>query len=169
MANSENVYIKGKSRWSSLYRAETSPFGGPACYKQAIYPDSDSLNVLRQLQKEGIKNLEKRDDDGSYFQFRRPVNKEIRGDITALTPPEVLDKDGNPLRETAIGRGSDITVKLEVYSYTPKGSTKKVKAARLASVRVDNLVPFKKSVDYNEAQTKLVEGLMEQPKPNFNF
>src|SRR6266404_1704511 len=165
MANTEIVYIKGKSRWSSLYRAEVSPFGGPAAYKQIIWPDNDSLTVLRQLQKEGMKNTEKRDEDGSYFTFRRPVNREIRGELTGFAPPEVLNKDGSPLRETAIGRGSDITVKLEVYSHKVPGSPgKKAKAARLASVRVDNLVPFKKEIDYNEDQTKLVDGLMEQPK-----
>lgn len=170
--NSEWVYIKGKSRWSQLPPGPPDlGFGGTGAgrYKIIIYPIPEDVEVIRNLQKEGIKNVEKRDEDGSYFAFSRPTAIMAAGKTIGLEPPIVIDKDNNPFHER-IGRGSDILVKLEVYNHKVPGSPgKTAKAARLASVRVDNLVPFQSDTDMNERQQKILQGLTDQPKPNYNF
>lgn len=173
--NTEWIYIKGKSRWSQLFRPDIGSYGGTPKYKQTIYPDPDSLEIIRNLQKEGIKNEEKRDEDGSYFSFYRPVSILVEGKTVGIEPVEIVKADGSPFREALIGRGSDITLKLEVYNHRTtgkrdeKGNSPTAKAARLASVRVDNLIPATVKHDYTESQQRLVQGLPEQPKPNFNF
>ena len=141
---------------------------GAARYKATVYPIPEDLDILRGFQKEGMKNIEKRDDDGSYFTFSRPTAIIAAGKTIGLEPPTVLDKDGNPFHQQ-IGKGSDITIKLEVYKHKVPGREGGAKAARLASVRVDNLVPFQNEIDLTERQQKAIQGLMEQPKPNYNF
>jgi hypothetical protein len=141
---------------------------GPARYKVMIYPIPEDLEVIRNLQKEGVKNLEKRDEDGSYFTFSRATAIIASGKTIGMDPPTILDKDGKPFYER-IGKGSDITVKLEVYKHRVPGNPNGAKAARLLTVMVDNLVPFQNEIDLTERQQKAIQGLIEQPKPNYNF
>ena len=145
-------------------------FGGTPKYKQTIYPDPESLETLRNLQKEGLKNVEHRDEDGSYFNFNRPVHIMVGGKVVGLEPVEVLSSVGSPFADL-IGRGSDLTLKLEVYKHKvpgkrdAEGNPQMAKAARLQSVRVDKLVPASVKQDFTEQQQHAVKGLMEQPKP----
>lgn len=167
--NTEHIYINGKSRWSMLHRTDDS-FGGSPKYKQSIYPDQKGLEILRGLQEEGMKNVENKDDEGSYFTFNRPANITANGKVIGLSPPEVLKSDGTPLREAIIGKGSDITIKLDVYSHRVPGRPgDKAKAARLSAVRVNNLVPFEMGKDYTEEQKRQIGSLIDQPEPEYNF
>ncbi len=164
MAN-EDVYLNGKAKF--VYGiAPDMQFDKPA-WKVTLYPDDASLEIIHQLKKEGMKNWEKRDDDGTYFTFKRPtvvLNKRSGKDI-ALTPPVVLDSEGQPFTGP-IGNGSDVTVKLEVYQHnTPGGG--KAKAARFAALRINSLVPADIKKDFTDRQLEVVKGLPEQPKPKF--
>ena len=158
----EELYIRGKCKWAHVH-APNNNFGDPF-WKIDVYPDNDSLEKLRELKKDfGLKNWERKDDDGIYFTFRRPTEKFMAGRRVALTPPIVLDKD-DKLTTEPIGNTSDVTVKLEVYGYkTPTGA--KQKAARLAAVRVESLVPFEAKRDFTDKEKEVVKGLAEQPKP----
>ena len=53
-----------------------------------------------------------------------------------MLPPEVFDKDNQPIDPTTVGNGSKATVKLSVYD-TGYG-----KGSRLEAVRVDELLVF---------------------------
>lgn len=128
-----------------------------------LYPNQESLDKLRELQAEGLKNVLKKDEDGYYVSFRRPTSKLMKGKVVAFTPPVVQDKDGQQINQTAIGNGSDVTVKLAVYSHkTPTGG--KAKAARWEALRVDNLVPFEAERDFQEDQIHAISG-MKDVKP----
>lgn len=156
----ENVYLSGKAKWA---RTQT-----PDKYSKwglVLYPDAKSLEKIHKLKEEGIKNVLKKDDDGYCMTFSRPTSKMVRGKVIGMSPPEVLNKEGTrPLGEL-VGNGSDVTIKVETYGgKTPVGGT--YKAARLASVRVDNLVPFQRD-SFNEGAQKAIEGLSEQPEPIF--
>lgn len=157
------VYVKGKASWPRLMIPD------PMYNKWSIrlHPDKDSLEIIRNLQAEGIKNVIKKDDDGYYVQLSRPTHRKGRpgtADIP-LAPPQVVDADGN-MYDGRIGNGSDVTLKLEVYSHkTPGGG--KAKAARLASVRIDNLAPYDPARDLGDEERNQIRGLDEQPKPNF--
>lgn len=160
-----NVYIKGKLSWVRPDRPD--PWGN---FKATIHPDSESLEKIRELCNQGLKNQIKKDEDGYFVTFRRPSQKLIKGKVQAFTPVEILNgmteklPDGSypPLRDVAVGNGSDGIIKLQVYEHkTPSGG--KAKAARLESIRIDNLIPFKKE-DFNPDEARQVKGLDEQPR-----
>lgn len=160
---SVDVYVKGKVSW---VKAVTPNEWNK--WTLCLHPDNESLEILRDLQAEGMKNVIKKDEDGYYIRFSRPCEVELRKGVkTGVTPPEIVDVNGAPMENVAIGNGSDGTVKLEVYVHpTPGGG--KSKAARWAALRVDNLIPFNRDTDYPDQDRKDVsEGLREQPAPLF--
>lgn len=133
-----------------------------------IYLTQASYDIMMELKQnkgdtEGVKNVVSKDDDGYYCVFSRPQNKMIRGKVVGFAPPLVLQADGkSPLIDTLIGNGSDVTLKLDFYTYKkPTGG--KGSAIRLESIRVDTLIPFTMNRDFNEEEQKQVEHLDEQP------
>lgn len=164
MANyskTENIYIQGKVSW---FRPKVPNKWNK--WSTQIHPNEKGLEIIRELQAQGVKNQLKKDDDGYYTSFSRPVTKETStGKILSFTPVEVFDKDGNKY-DGNVGNGSDVTLKLEVYPHaTPGGG--KAKAVRWVSARIDNLVPFESSRDLNDFEKEAAEGLKEQPEQLF--
>lgn len=153
----ENVYIQGKVSW---LRAQVPNQWNK--YAVQIHPNPKDLEVIRDLQTQGMKNTIKKDDDGYFTTFSRPVSKEYRtGKVQTFAPPEIMDKDGNKF-EGQVGNGSDATLKIEVYEHaTPAGG--KAKAARWVSARIDNLVPYETEKDGFPEQKEAIKGLAEQP------
>ncbi len=157
----ETVYVQGKVSW---FRNKTPNQWNK--YAVQIHPNVKDLEVIRELQSQGLKNVIKKDDDGYYISFTRPVTKEYQsGRIQSYAPPTVTDKDGN-IYEGQVGNGSDATLKLEVYEHATPGG-KKAKAARWVSARIDNLVPFETETDTFPEQKVAIEGLKEQPEQLF--
>lgn len=163
MAATEYVFIEGKLSW--VKTEVPNEWGKWTC---TVHPNPVSLEKIRALQGEGVKNVLKKDDDGYYTTFSRPTQKMIKGKVVGLSPPELLQPDGKtPLKGTLIGNGSDGIVKLEVYSHkTPGGGS--AKAARLLSIMVTNLIPFELKRDFTAGQQEAVSGLTEQ-KPEQLF
>lgn len=146
-------YVQGKLKFASLFQ--------PDIYNKwyaTIYLTPESLEKIRELQAEGLKNQLKKDEDGWYCNFSRPASKEIKGRIRGYEPPTII-MNGLPFNE-APGYGSDVKLELEVYQHMTSGGGK-AKAARLKTVEVVNLVPWKKE-DYNERQQKSVAALEKQ-------
>lgn len=164
MANyskTENIYIQGKVSW---FRPKVPNKWNK--WSVQIHPNDKGLEIIRELQAQGVKNQLKKDNDGYYTSFSRPVTKETStGKILSFTPVEVFDKDGNKF-DGNVGNGSDVTLKLEVYQHaTPGGG--KAKAVRWVSARIDNLVPFEKERDLNDFEKEAAEGLDKQPEQLF--
>lgn len=153
------INIKGKASWARL----VTPNQWDA-WAITVHPDTESLEMIRDLQAQGLKNTLKKDEEGYFVQFRRPINKMIRGKVVAFTPPEVIDADNKPMDGKTVGNGSDVTVRLEVYEHgTPGGG--KAKAARLEAVRVDYLIPFNPESDFTEDEKAKIGDLKDAPKP----
>lgn len=155
----EFIDVSGKISW--LHAVGFNKFD---VWSVTLHPDAASLEVLRDLQADGIKNQMKKDPDGYYMAFRREPTKKISGKILAFAAPRVVDKDNVPLDGTRVGNGSDGTVRLEVYQHaTPSGG--KAKAARFHSLTVNNLIPFDPGKDFpveqaiKVAQPKIEEEL----------
>lgn len=163
MANnkSENIYIQGKVSW---FRPKVPNKWNK--WSTQIHPNDKGLDIIRELQAQGVKNQLKKDNDGYYTSFSRPVTKETStGKILSFTPVEVFDADGNKY-DGNVGNGSDVTLKLEVYQHaTPGGG--KAKAVRWVSARIDNLVPFESTRDLNDFEKEAHEGLKDQPEQLF--
>jgi hypothetical protein len=155
---SVDVFLKGKLKW--VQTKQPDQFGN---WKATIYPDAESLEIIRTLQAKGLKNVLGKDDEGYHITFRRPQNKKVRGELRGFTAPVVLLGDGSICNDL-VGNGSDGYLKVEVYDYKPPVG-QMAKAARLVSLRIDNLVPYNKDMLPKE-QAREALGLAEQ-KPLF--
>lgn len=152
----EFVYIKGKTKWFKHINPDV--FNKPdgtvqESWKHTIWPDNESLEIVRKLQAQGVKNTLKLDDDGYYITFNRPTKIKRNGQWIKLDPPLVLLNDNKTQFADMLGHGSDITTKLEVYEHGIPGSSKKAKAARWLSTRIDHLVPYTPNIDQNSNYT----------------
>lgn len=166
----EYIYLQGKAKW--FRPLQLNQFGK---WSHVLYPNNESLEKIRELQSEGVKNQLKKDEDGYYVSLSRPSEIEIYSPSgkkkVGLTPPTVIDADGRPFLDS-VGNGSDVTTKMQVYSHrTPgaPGSTTpgKAKAMRWESTRIDNLIVFKRETDFNEEEELKLKGVEEQPKQLF--
>lgn len=137
--NSEIMELRGKFMWSRL--VELNKYGK---WSLELYPDNESLEKLRRLQAEGVKNVIKIDDNEYHLQLSRPAQVEFqKGQVQSVTPPIVRDKDKQPLPDNVrVGNGSDGVVAVEVYTHRIPNSEKRAKAIRLYGIEVHNLVPF---------------------------
>lgn len=152
-------YFDGKAKWVKAI----TPDPKFKTWNYQHYPTDESLSKFKKLQEEGVLTTLKKDDDGYYFQLKRPTSKVMRGELVAFAPPKILDKDGNVL-DGVVGNGSDVTSKVQVYQYN-KPSGGKGKAIRWEAMKVLNLIPFK-AVDFEDAESvQQVSGLTEHPEP----
>ena len=154
------VYFKGKCSWANHLVVADSEFNK---WHVTLHFTPESLEEFRALK---LRTHLKKDDDGYFAKLSRPVNKMIKGKLIAFLPPKIFDKDGQPYTGT-IGNGSDVTVKCEVYKYTPPGGKERLNAIRMESMRIDNLVPYEPKRDYTPAEAKAADGLTDQPPPIF--
>lgn len=155
------VYFQGKCSWANHLVVADTQFNK---WHVTLHFTPESLEKFRSLK---LKTHLKKDEDGYYAKLSRPTQKLIRGKMIAFNPPLIFDKENKPLVNTQIGNGSDVTIKCELYQYTPPGSKTRENAIRLESMRVDNLVPYEPKRDYTEEQAKAAEGLADQPQPLF--
>lgn len=163
MAETKFIDVHGKVSW-----VHAVAFNKFDCWSITLHPDAESLEVLRELQSKGLKNMMKKDDDGYYMQFRRDPSKLMRGKVVSFKSPRVIDKDGAPMDGGRIGNGTDATVRLEVYTFKPPAGGHAV-AARWDSLRVLNLIPFEPGRDYPDAISVVeAESLRDAPKPHWD-
>ena len=155
------VYFNGKCSWANHLVIADQEFNK---WHVTLHFTPESLDKFRSLK---LKTHLKKDDDGYFAKLSRPTQKLMRGKMVTFTPPKIFDKEGKPLENVSIGNGSDVTVKCELYQYTPPGSKQKENAIRLESMRVDNLIPYEPNRDYTAEQSKAAAGLTDQPAPLF--
>lgn len=159
MARAELRDYQGKVKWT--WTKKLNKYNKWTC---TLYPNPESLEKLRELQAEGIKNIMKKDEDGYYMVFSRPPEITLRdGRKQILDPPVVVDQDDHYLSEM-IGNGSDCTVRLEVYGGTHQASGNKYKAARLFGIKVHNLIPYKPSESDDKYMIKATKDMPQTVK-----
>lgn len=159
------IFLSGKGKYVM--------FGQPnkwGKHDMVLYPNAESLEIIRDLQAEGLRNTLKKDEDGYYISLSRRHQQEIRGKIVFFGPPLLLEADGKSLlgEKVRVGHGSDVTAKIEVYSYItdPVAKTYGV-AARLESIRIDNLIPYVVERDGTETEQKQIKDFDKQPEQLF--
>ena len=164
--NTRYVAFQGKAGWSHLDRPDTK-YTPDGKWSQQITLTGDAYTKLLELKGEGLKNTIKPSEDGYIVTFSRPTQKLYQGKLTAFLPPLLEDKDGIPLkRDFRFGHGSDITVTVEVYYTRPRPNADYNANARLASVRIDNLVPYSRD-DYDIKEQRAAKATDKlQPVPS---
>lgn len=126
----KTFYFSGTCKWAKLNKPDTkyNNFGID------LYLDEKSWDAFK---KSELQLKVKKDDDGSFVSFKRPVSKLIKGELVDFGKPEMLDAGGQPMdNEILVGNGSEVTCKVVVYD-SAKG-----KGHRLEAVRVDNLIEY---------------------------
>lgn len=136
----EFVELEGALSWVKVDPSNPEPpFGNEKSGKWSVvlHPTKEGIETVRDLQAEGLKNVVKKDENGYYVKFSRPVARFNKDGVKTkeFDPPKLT---GATVKE--IGNGSLATIKLEVYEHpTPAGG--KAKAARLYSVDITRLTP----------------------------
>jgi len=152
----EDVILQGKVKWAKVH--QPNMFNK---WSLDLYMNPESIEKFKAME---VKNVLKKDEDGYYATFSRATIRKVRGRDVALSPPTVLDKDNIPTI-AAIGNGSDVTVKLQRYSYqVPQQPGKREYACRIEGIRIDNLVTYTDASRTDE-QIKDVKALRDAPRP----
>lgn len=163
--NSKDVFLRGKCKFFKLLGRGDMEY---QCWGTVLYLTQESYATFLELRKgdettDGIMNEIKLDDEGHYVNLRRPWTRKFKGTETMLAPPVVVNKDNMPWNsDTAIGNGSDVTVKCEYYTFKPPFKAKRGSAIRLISARVEELVPYEPQRDFTEFEAEQTKGLIDQ-------
>lgn len=157
MVATTTLDVKGKIKY--IHAVNLNKYGD---WSITIYPDTPSLEIIRDYQAKGWKNVMKKDDDGYFIQFKRSPTKMMRGKVVAFTAPKVVGPDNQPMDGTKVGWGSDGIVRLEVYQHgTPSGG--KAFACRWDSLKITNLVPFEvDKSDWTDEEKENIKDLAKQ-------
>jgi hypothetical protein len=157
-SRTEHVNIQGKVKWFRY--KQPNKFGK---WSHDMYPNNEGVEKIRELQAKGLKNVLKKDDEGYYITFSRPTSREMRGKVIGFTPPLIFGPDGVTQTHEDVGNGSDVTTKLEVYSYGGghTGINKGI-AARWLSSKIDNLIPFDTG-SFADYELEAQKGLPDAP------
>jgi hypothetical protein len=107
-----------------------------------LYVDPEGRKLIKQA---GLKLKPTEDDDGNLF-YRFSKKPSSWDD----SPPLVFDADGEAF-EGEVGNGSDVTIKIEVYSFKAGVDANgnpysEGKGHRWQSTRIDNLIPYARPV-----------------------
>ena len=130
----DTVKIKGKFKWAKVVKPEM--FADRETWSVCVYPDPEEMDKVFALQKAGVKNQIKKDDDGYFIKYSKPTTIKTKAGVRAQTAPTAFHK-GNSFTDI-IPNGSSGTVVLDTYSHkVPTGGT--AKAARLSSISIDEL------------------------------
>lgn len=131
---SEKIKLTGTFKW--IRTGEPEEFQGKKSWKATICPDQESVMKIMDLQTKGCKNQLKKDDDGYYINFSRPVEKKKKtGEVfKTFTAPVVTDRTGKVIDEM-IANGAKGDMYLEISSF--KGQYGNVTTAMLDSLILD--------------------------------
>ena len=119
----DTIQISGLAKW--VKHMEPDNKFAPPTYQLNIYPDTDSKKVYKAS---GLKVKYKEDEDGEFLKFKR---KQEDG------RPFTFLKGEKDFYDKAIGNGSIVTAKIEVYDTKSFG-----KGHRLEAIRIDKLVEY---------------------------
>lgn len=167
-------FLQGKAKWCKLTTPDTA--FGDSKWKLTLYPNAASYEkILKLKEAPAIMNVIQKDEDGYYINISRKTSIVISGKVQGMDPPVLLDgsrktDDGQymPLPSgILIGNGSDVTVKIEIYTWPKKGMKSGGRAIRLKSVLVNTLIPFEIKKDFSDGDKEAIQGLDEQPEQLF--
>jgi hypothetical protein len=141
----QEIFFSGKAKWAKVGKDNYDKKYNN--WSLNLYLDKPSLKAFRES---GLQLELRKDDEGQFVVFRRPLSKLIRDEVVRFDPPSLkVVRDGETQDfDGLIGNGSVVTAKVQVYD------SRKGKAHRLEGIRIDDLVPF------GEKEQFLPEGVL---------
>lgn len=127
MSTTRYIKLSGTCFWPRLVKPDSkySKWGID------LYLDKKSKKVFDDS---GLQLSIRSNEDGEYIKLSRPTQKVFGKKVQEFDPPEVVNKDGNPMDPYTIGNGSEVIAEVCVYD-TVKG-----KGHRLEKVIVTKLL-----------------------------
>ena len=125
--------LKGPARWVK----NKTPDEKYSNYSVDLCPDTDSLAAMK---KSGLGLKPKQDEEGTWYKFRRPVQKIIKDDLVKFGPPKTVGPDGEEFTEI-VGNGSEVELDVAVYQAGP------YIGHRLERIKVLKHVPYVKKIE----------------------
>jgi hypothetical protein len=142
----KTLKLRGKIRYAHQLGKLDYTFSTPqkpeGKWNCVLYPNSDSVAIIREMQDYGLANKLKKDDDGYFMQFSRPEFRTFKGVRKDFSPPIVRRAEGSAITPNTIGNGSDCEIILEIYKWKPPVGSKYNVAARLQEVIVHELIEY---------------------------
>lgn len=127
-----------------------------------IRPTPASLEIIREMAGEGIKNRVKKDDKGWLVKFSCPVEKTNKaGKVTeTFTAPRVVDSEGKPITGLVANNAKGF-MKVDLYEHNIQGGGTS-KAARFLGLKLTEWKPYGSPED-----TGAVSNASAAPPANF--
>jgi len=130
--------MKGFVKWAKVQEAVGNYEGTGEETTVDFYPDAESWGSFDESGLQ-LKKYKDEDEDASYIKLRRPMMKTFGEEIIDLGLPKIVDDKGKDIpRDTLIGNGSVVTVRVKVYD------TQKGKGHEFEGMKVHDLVAYEK-------------------------
>jgi hypothetical protein len=140
----ETLFLTGLVNYPKVYKPDEK-FKN---YVIDFFPDAESEKKMKDAGV-GLEANEQTDPakgaTGTFYRLRRPVSKDVKGELREFGPPKVvlntgeIGEDGVPITvpfKELIGNGSAVAVRVTVYPAGP------YVGHRLEAVRVDKHIPY---------------------------
>lgn len=141
------VILEGEFEWIKTDPDRPETFEQPdgkvkKSWSTIIYPTKDSLEKIREMQAEGIKNkLKKHETKGWYAKFSIPTEKFKGGKvIQTFDAPRVVDQEGKVI-PGLVANGAKGFMKVDLYTHPIQGGGTS-KAARFMSLKLTEWKPY---------------------------
>ena len=145
MAKGEIRKLEGKLEWIKCHPDFPEEYEGKKSWSTIIHPTKDSLEVVRDMQADGIKNIVKRGTEpGDYYvKFSRRTEKTNRAGkvLESFKPPTVYMPDGSVFDHKKMLGNCEGSIEVDFYQHPIKNGGKS-HAAMLDTVRLTKVVYY---------------------------
>jgi len=145
MAKGEIKRLEGKMDWIKCHPDFPEEYEGRKSWSVTLHPTKDSLETIRDMQADGIKNVVKRGDTpGDYYvKFSRKTEKTTKSGkvLEKYDAPKVYLPDGSVFdNKKLLGNGCEGIVEVDFYQgVSTKG---KYQVATLDAIRLNKVVYY---------------------------
>ena len=123
MSKSKYKKFTGRIGWNHLVTPDE--YLGKKTWKMGFYPDD-----LQAIKDMGNRSKVRDNEDGTYIDLNRAVEKEFKGELTKFEPPK-LTMNGEAYDGNWIPRGSRVEVELCFYNAGRFGTGTRIQAVKI--------------------------------------
>lgn len=134
--------LEGRLEWIKCHPDFPEEYKGKHSWSVTLHPTKDSLEIIRDMQADGIKNIVKKGNEpGDYFvkfsQKTAKINKAGKTTET-YTAPKVFNPDGSVFDQKKMLGSCEGYIEVDFYEHPIQGGDKS-HAASLVSVHLSKV------------------------------